>query len=117
MLSKRLKTLRTKSNKTQSDFAKIIGVARTTYAMYEQGQREPDFATLQKIADYYEVSVDYLLGREEKKNPSWGDQAEFEALMNNPQEDQFYKEFKESPEERRKALLAAWEYLKSLDNK
>lgn len=115
MLSNRLKNLRTKRNITQSDLAKRIGVARTTYAMYEQGKREPDYDTLQKIANFYEVSIDYLLGRDEI--PYKPDQEEFEALMNSPEEDQFYKEFKESPEERRKALLAAWEYLKSLENK
>lgn len=63
MLSNRLKSLRTHRNITQSDLAKRIGVARTTYAMYEQGQREPDYDTLQKIADFYDVSTDYLLGR------------------------------------------------------
>lgn len=115
MLSNRLKNLRTHRNITQSDLAKRIGVARTTYAMYEQGKREPDYETLQKIADFYEVSTDHLLGREKTHHKS--DQEEFEALMNNPEEDQFYKEFKESPEERRKALLAAWEYLKSLEKK
>lgn len=124
MLSERLKTLRTTRKKTQSDFAKIIGVARTTYAMYEQGQREPDYVTLQKIADYYEVSIDYLLGRSENPNltnynkkgsndlPSQGDEAEFEKWVNDPSVDKFYREFKESPEERKKALLAVWEIIK-----
>lgn len=117
MLSDRLKSLRTRRKITQSDFAKVIGVARTTYAMYEQGQREPDYATLQKIADYYEVSLDFLVGRENEKSTSNNENEEFEALINDPEADQFYKEFKESPEERRKALLAAWEYLKSLEKK
>lgn len=67
MLSVRLKSLRTGRNITQSDLAKRIGVARTTYAMYEQGQREPDYDTLQKIADFFDVSTDFLLGRSEKK--------------------------------------------------
>lgn len=68
MLSNRLKSLRTHRNITQSDLATRIGVARTTYAMYEQGQREPDYETLQRLADFYEVSVDYLLGRTETPN-------------------------------------------------
>lgn len=63
MLSNKLKQLRRSAGLTQSEFAKKIDVARTTYAMYEQGNREPDYATLQKIADYFEVSTDYLLGR------------------------------------------------------
>lgn len=65
----RLKNLRTEKKWLQKDVAEKIGVGRTTYAMYEQGKREPDNATLQKIAELFEVSVDYLLGRKstEKK--------------------------------------------------
>lgn len=63
MLSQQLKSLRNRKKLTQSELAKIIGVARTTYAMYEQGQREPDYETLIKIADYFDVTTDQLLGR------------------------------------------------------
>lgn len=62
MLPNRLRLLRGE-RLTQAQMADRIGVARTTYAMYEQGKREPDNATLIKIADYFEVSTDYLLGR------------------------------------------------------
>ncbi|MDT1944367.1 helix-turn-helix domain-containing protein [Carnobacterium maltaromaticum] len=59
----RLKELRTERKWLQKDVAEKIGVGRTTYAMYEQGKREPDNLTLQKIAELFEVSADYLLGR------------------------------------------------------
>lgn len=39
-------------------------IVRTTYSNYEAGNREPDLDTLKKIADYYEVSADYLLDRD-----------------------------------------------------
>lgn len=117
MLSQRMKNLRSKKKLTQSELAKILGVARTTYAMYEQGQREPDYETLQKIADYFEVTVDYLLGREEKKMPSLSDEDEFDKWVNDPEVYKFYKEFNESPDERKEALLAVWEILKKQNNK
>ncbi|SIT91488.1 helix-turn-helix domain-containing protein [Edaphobacillus lindanitolerans] len=63
MLIKRLRSLRMKEKLTQAQMAEKIGVARTTYAMYEQGKREPDNETLAKIADYFGVTTDYLLGR------------------------------------------------------
>ncbi|MBA3926586.1 helix-turn-helix domain-containing protein [Listeria rustica] len=63
-----LKSLRKSRNLLQKEVADKIGVARTTYAMYEQGNREPDNDVLNKIADFYDVSVDYLLGRTD--NPS-----------------------------------------------
>ncbi|MBW7651341.1 MULTISPECIES: helix-turn-helix domain-containing protein [unclassified Anoxybacillus] len=62
----RLQELRNKMNLRQEDVAKKIGVGRTTYAMYEQGKREPDYETLLKIADLFGVSTDYLLTGQEK---------------------------------------------------
>ena len=63
MLNSRLRYLRTSEKLNQAEIAEKIGVARTTYAMYEQGNRQPDYNTLQKLADYYSVTIDYLLGR------------------------------------------------------
>lgn len=56
--------LRKNAHITQEKFAAQIGVARSTIAMYETNKSEPDFAVIQKIADYFNVSVDYLLDRE-----------------------------------------------------
>ncbi|MDY7222100.1 helix-turn-helix domain-containing protein [Halalkalibacterium halodurans] len=60
---KRLVELRSKQNKTQEDMSKILGVARSTYAMYENGSREMDYKSLVKVADYFRVSLDYLFER------------------------------------------------------
>ena len=60
--SNRLKKLRQKSEMNQADLAKIIGVARTTIANYEQGLRFPQQKTLLRIANYFNISIDYLLG-------------------------------------------------------
>lgn len=69
MLGDRLKYLRNKKKLTQAEMAKKIDVARTTYAMYEQNKREPDNEILNRIADFYNVSTDYLLGRTDNPNP------------------------------------------------
>jgi len=68
-----LKQLRINAGKLQKDIAAYLGVNRTTYLRYEKGETEPDYQTLRKIADYFNVSVDYLLGRETKKDPSAGE--------------------------------------------
>lgn len=73
MLSNRLSELRKVHKLRQEDLAKRVGIARTTYAMYEQGKREPDYEILQKLADFFEVSVDYLLGRTAKQKPHEND--------------------------------------------
>lgn len=61
--SERIKTLRTARNVSQSDLANILGVSRSTVGMYETGKREPDLATLDAIADFFNVDMDYLTGR------------------------------------------------------
>lgn len=68
MLSQRLLELRKEKNLTQQEISKLLKMARTTYSGYENGSREPDNVTLDKIANFYGVSVDYLLGRTDQKN-------------------------------------------------
>lgn len=63
MFGERLTYLRTRSGMIQEEVAAAIGVARTTYAGYEQSGREPDYKTLLLLADYFKVSTDYILGR------------------------------------------------------
>lgn len=111
MLAVRLKQLRARKKRTQGEVAKVLGVTRPAYTAYETGKRNPDYETLQKIADYFEVSTDYLLGREPHQQNE--DEQDFEKWMNDPTVYKFYKEFSDSPEERREALLAVWEIIKS----
>lgn len=58
-----LKELRIKNKMYQKDVAKILGIERTTYVKYETGVTEPDIKTLIKLADIFNVTLDYLLGR------------------------------------------------------
>ncbi|WP_339182815.1 helix-turn-helix transcriptional regulator [Paenibacillus sp. FSL R5-0701] len=67
LLSERLLELRKERRLTQQEISKSLKMARTTYSGYENGSREPDNETLNKIADFLEVSVDYLLGRTEQR--------------------------------------------------
>lgn len=60
----RLRSLRERRGISQTEAAKRMGMVRTTYSNYEAGNREPDNESLKKLAEFYEVSVDYLLGIE-----------------------------------------------------
>ena len=62
-----LKSLRKRENLNQLELANAIGVSRSAIGMYESGQREPDFETMEAIADYFNVSMDYLHGKSDKK--------------------------------------------------
>ncbi|WP_433958886.1 helix-turn-helix domain-containing protein [Cytobacillus horneckiae] len=65
MLGDRLKILRSERKLTQEELASKIGVTRGTYAHYEINKRQPDYDTLIKLADFFEVSTDYLLKGED----------------------------------------------------
>lgn len=62
-----LKELRKSKKLNQSFFAEMLGISLTAYQKYEYGTAEPTFDAISKLADFYNVSVDYLLGRETNK--------------------------------------------------
>ncbi|MFT9117868.1 MAG: helix-turn-helix transcriptional regulator, partial [Sporolactobacillus sp.] len=61
-LGNRLRSEREKRRWSQLEVAKRIGITNAVLSNYERGSRDPDTSTLKKLADLYEVSVDYLLG-------------------------------------------------------
>jgi transcriptional regulator with XRE-family HTH domain len=66
----RLRDLRLSKDLTQKQFGLKIGVAESTVSLYEAEKRVPDKTTLYLIADFFEVSLDYLLGRDGAKYSS-----------------------------------------------
>lgn len=60
-----LRIARERKGMTQKEVADAIGVAKSTYSLYESGNREPNVMTIKKIADILKVSADDLLGLEE----------------------------------------------------
>lgn len=63
-----LKLLRDEKGLTQDDLADLLKVKRQTYSAWERNISNPDISTINFLADYYKVSVDYLLGRTDKRN-------------------------------------------------
>lgn len=61
-INERLKRLREALNLNRTKAAEQLGIPYTTYCNYENGYREPDSNTYKKIAQFYGVSVDYLIG-------------------------------------------------------
>ena len=62
MFGKRLKELRIEKGMTQQQLAEVLGVDRTAVMKWELGERETNFGMLTKIAKYFQVTTDYLLG-------------------------------------------------------
>lgn len=67
----RISELRTKMKLTQDELAKRIGITRAALSHYEKDRREPDYETLERIADFFDVQVDYLLGRTDSPSSSY----------------------------------------------
>jgi transcriptional regulator with XRE-family HTH domain len=63
-----LKSIREENNLTQDDIAIILNIKRQTYSSYERNKSLPDINALSKLADYYNTSTDYLLGRTNIRN-------------------------------------------------
>ena len=61
--NKVLRDLRVEHGLTQKELSKVLSVSESTIGMYERGCREPDFETLEEIADYFNVDMDFLIGR------------------------------------------------------
>lgn len=65
----RIRNLREDADKTQQEIADYLGTSQTMYARYERGANEMPIRHLIKLAKYYQVSLDYLCGLSDEKNP------------------------------------------------
>ena len=65
--SERLKALRLEQNLTQGQLGEIIGVKHFSIYSYEKGRSCPEMKSLIALADYFNVSIDYLTGRTDKR--------------------------------------------------
>lgn len=66
--NERLKELRKEAKLSQQEFANRIGISKSSVNMYERGEREPGMDTLEAIADFFNVDMDYLFGNSDIKN-------------------------------------------------
>ena len=102
MFGKRLASIRKKRGLSQYQLADKLGFSRGQIANYEQGKREPDYQTLIKIAEFFDVSTDYLLGV--TNNPSRDENKEQKLKEFLEQPGVPYDENTYIPEEKLKAL-------------
>lgn len=63
--SERLRSLRAEKDLTRQALSNLIGITHSSINMYERGEREPGLETLEIIADFFNVDMDYLLGRQD----------------------------------------------------
>lgn len=104
-----LKALREDRDLKQEDIAKYMKVDRSTVGKWESGSSSPDYDKLIKLAEYFNVSVDYILGRTDVKNPT--DKIS-DALEEDEELLEFWNELKE-----REELQLLFKQTRALDKK
>ena len=97
MFGKRLRILRENADINQEKLGKILGLSTSTIGMYEQGRRQPDNDTLIKVAEYFDVSIDYLLGNTDVKK--------YENPYDDELEQVLFSKAKELTDDEKKAVL------------
>ena len=112
MFSERLRKLRQSKGLSRKELGQALGLAESTISNYENDLRTPDYELLTRIADFFEVSTDYLLGRtDDPKGHVSGDYSvSLEELMflrwiREHVKGVFFAEFDEAPEESKQAVM------------
>lgn len=115
MLQERLKTIRKERKITQDEVSELLGVKRQTYSAYERGVSVPDSLTLKKLADYFQVNVDYFFCEEGDERVTARNEEEEKLLL-------LARRARSIPQEQRTRILKSFEenidiYLEALGYK
>jgi len=76
MIALRLRELREEKQVNQADVAQYLNITREAYSMYETGKRQMNYESLDLLAEYFCVSVDFLLGRKQERGALRPNEAE-----------------------------------------
>lgn len=109
MIGKRIKKLRKEKRVTLKQLGEVLNLGESTISMYENGKRSPDYDTLIKLSEFFNVSTDYLLGQTDVKNNT--DKIS-DALEDDEELLEFWEELKE-----RENLQLLFKQTRNLDDK
>ncbi|HDR4901578.1 helix-turn-helix transcriptional regulator [Bacillus thuringiensis] len=96
-----IRDLRKQKGITQKELAHSLQLSESTIGMYERNERQPDYNTLIRIADYFNVSTDFLLGRDFNVKED----------RNNKELDQWLNDIKLAPSQKREELKRFWNFI------
>lgn len=114
ILGKRLRRMREKNDFKQNNVAKALDITPYQLSRYESGKSKPDPELIAKLANYYDVTTDFLLGRSDI--PSYNkEEKDFQDFINDPSLERWYKELPKSKEEDLRKLRKMWEIMKNED--
>lgn len=105
MIGDTLKKLRTQKGLTSEELCAKIGIKGGSYRNYERNDRKPDYDTLVKLADFYGVSTDYILGRPTAQPPTDALERLFTEKSFSALEEELLRKYMELPHEARQAVV------------
>lgn len=94
MIGDRIKKLRDENNISQADLSEFLGISQQALSKWENGKTQPDNETLVKLSNYFNVSIDYLLGNSESKKINKPYDDELEKVLFSKAKDLTYDEKK-----------------------
>lgn len=104
----RLKEMRISKGLLQRDIAEVLSCSTPVYCRYEKGEREPPFDIINRLADFYGVTVDYLMGRDDTPPV----QPKTEESPAAKAEDKFLEIYRQLNEENRRQVVQYLEFLR-----
>jgi len=110
MFGKKLAELRKQKKMSQYEMAEKLNFSRGKLANYEQGTREPDYETLKFLANFFNVSIDYLLSNSEN-TVTWVSLPKNKNLIKDPELKAWYEKLSENEEDLR-MLKEIWEIIR-----
>ena len=118
LISQRLRAARKAKKLTQEQLANLLQTTKGTISNYENGHSTPSNEVLVLLSKKLDVMTDYLLGITDIPNvPSLSqaekDEAEFQAFINDPELEMWYRELPKSKEEELRKLRTIWEMIKN----
>jgi len=96
-----IRDLRKQKGITQKELAQLLQLSESTIGMYERNERQPDYNSLIRIADYFNVSTDFLLGRDFNVKEN----------RNSKELDQWLNDIKLAPSQKREELKRFWNFI------
>ncbi|MFB1100851.1 helix-turn-helix domain-containing protein [Terribacillus sp. JSM ZJ617] len=115
ILGERIAALREKKDIKQYDLADRIGLTKYQLNRYEKGHSNPDPDIIVKLADFFDVTTDYLLGK--SNSPKKTEEDELESFISDPELERWYKELPKTSEENLRQLKRIFEINRELDRK
>ncbi|MGB9803087.1 MAG: helix-turn-helix domain-containing protein [Desulfofundulus sp.] len=117
-LGERLAYLRSQRGLSQAELARLLHMGQSTIAMYEKNRRSPDNQSLKRLADFFGVSTDYLLGRTDRPYETGGNaipgdaphDTSLYAIASDPLFADLLREVPDLTEEEKQSLVEHWEW-------